>query len=140
MLFNCLTALFAQAAAAAPSVNPAVSQAASTAQKTVQPPAGSMLQVVLMISVFLIIMWFLFILPKKNQTKQAQKMVESLKKNVRVMTYSGIIGTVYSVDKEQNEVVLKVDDNTKIRFSLSAIYFVYNDDKEAKESKDEKKS
>lgn len=132
MFFNCLTAIFAQAAAAAP-------VAAETTQKTAQPPAGSMLQVVLMISMFLIVMWLLFILPKKNQAKQAQKMVDSLKKNARVMTYSGIIGTIHSVDKEQNEVVLKVDDNTKIRFSLSAIYFVY-DDKENKDVKEEKKS
>lgn len=48
------------------------------------------------------------------------------------MTTSGMIGTVHSIDKEQNEIILKVDDstNTKIKFSLGAIYFVYQDKKE----------
>ncbi len=131
MTFQYLSAIFAQAAApAAPAAtgNPA--------------PGGNLFQLVIWIFMILVIMWVFFVLPKKNQAKQMQKLVDNLKKNDRVMTYSGIIGTIYSVDKEQNEVVLKVDDNTKIRFSLSSVYFIYNDkdNKEKKESKEDKSS
>lgn len=93
----------------------------------------------MIVSMMLIVMYLLFVLPKKNQEKQARKMVDSLKKNDKVMTTSGMIGTIYSIDKEQNEVVLKVDEsnNTKIKFSLGAVYFVFKDkEKEAGKEKD----
>ena len=52
---------------------------------------------------------------------------DSLKKNDKVMTSSGIIALVHSVDKEAGEVVLKVDDsnNTKIRFSIQSVYYIF---------------
>jgi preprotein translocase subunit YajC len=62
-------------------------------------------------------------------------MLDSLEKNDKVMTVGGLIGTVHSVDKEQNEIVLKVDDsnNTRLRFHLTAINTVF-----AKEGSDKK--
>jgi preprotein translocase subunit YajC len=58
--------------------------------------------------------------PRKKQ-KQQQQMVSTLKKNDKVRTIGGIIGTV--VDVKDDEVVLKVDEsnNTKIRIIPSAI-------------------
>jgi len=48
-------------------------------------------------------------------------MVQNLKKNDKVRTIGGILGTI--VDVRGDEVVLKVDEsnNTKIRISTSAI-------------------
>ena len=90
-------------------------------------PAQNMLQISFMIFFFLIAMYLLFIVPKRSRDKQTKKMTETLKKNDNVMTNSGIFGTVCSVDKEKGIVSLRVDDsnNTKIRISVEAIYYVF---------------
>ncbi len=107
--------------------------------QTPAPAAPSTEQTIFQLIIFgflgLLVLYFIIILPKRSQAKQEQntkKMIDSLKKNDKVMTTSGMIGTVHSIDKEQNEIILKVDDstNTKIKFSLGAIYFVYQDKKE----------
>lgn len=108
-------------------------------------PAGSgPFAVVMMTFVLLIVMWFLIVLPKKSQDKQAQKLIDSIKINDKVMTTAGIIGTVASLDKEGGEIVLRVDDSTgtKIRFALGAVCFVFNKEaaKEAKEAAKDKQA
>jgi preprotein translocase subunit YajC len=79
------------------------------------------------IPVVLLIMWFLMVSPQKKQEERLKNMLNSLEKNDKVMTVGGLIGTVHTVDKEQNEIVLKVDDanNTRIRFHLTAISTVF---------------
>ena len=81
-----------------------------------------------MIPAVLIIMWFLMINPQKKQEERMRKMLNSIGKNDRVMTVGGLIGTVHSIDKEQNEIVLKVDEsnNTRIRFHLTAVNTVFH--------------
>ena len=80
-----------------------------------------------MIPAVLFIMWFLMVSPQKKQEERLRNMLNSLEKNDKVMTVGGIIGTVHAVDKEQNEIVLKVDDtnNTRIRFHLTAVNAVF---------------
>jgi preprotein translocase subunit YajC len=72
------------------------------------------------IIVIFVVMFMMFREPKRRQ-KQQQKMVQSLKKNDKVRTIGGIIGTV--VDIKGDEIILKVDEanNTKIRVIASAI-------------------
>lgn len=77
-------------------------------------------QLILIVGVFVIMYFILFREPRKRQ-KQQQKLVQALKKNDKVRTIGGIIGTV--VDVKDDEVVLKIDEanNTKIRVVASAI-------------------
>ena len=77
----------------------------------------------LMLPAVLIFIWLFMMNPQKKQEERLRKMLDSLEKNDRVMTVGGVIGTVHNIDKEQNEIVLKVDDanNTKIRFHLTAV-------------------
>ena len=106
------------------------------------PTGSGPFTVVMMTFVMLIVMWLLIVLPKKSQDKQAQKLIDSIKINDKVMTTAGIIGTVTSLDKDGGEIVLRVDDatGTKIRFSIAAVCFVFNKEaaKEAKEAKEAK--
>ena len=90
-------------------------------------PQQSIFSFVCMIFLFLVAMYLLFILPKRRQEKQMRQLFDSLKENDKVMTSSGIIALVHSVDKEAGEVVLKVDDsnNTKIRFSIQSVYYIF---------------
>ena len=83
------------------------------------------------------IFYFLIIRPQNKKQKETQKMLSALKKGDKVVTIGGIHGTIQSV-REQS-VVLKVDDNTKIEFSRSAISSIVTAAKEDKEEKEEEK-
>lgn len=70
--------------------------------------------------IFIFMYFILFRGPKKKQ-QEHKKMVQNLKKNDRVQTIGGIMGTI--VDISENEVTLKVDEsnNTKMKVNASAI-------------------
>lgn len=112
------------------------------AQAEPAPASGSgPFTLVMMIFVFLIALYFIFILPTKSRDKQMNKMLDSLKVNDKVLTTSGIIGVVCSIDREGGEIVLRVDDsaNVKIHFAISSIYFVFNKETAKKTDKDKNK-
>ncbi len=89
------------------------------AQKQVRRNSGYS-TLLLMALMFAVMYLLLFRGPRKKQQKQRQ-MVQSLKRNDRVQTIGGIIGTI--VDVKDNEVTLKIDEsnNTKIKIMASAI-------------------
>ena len=92
---------------------------------------GDGMWIILLFPALLILMWFLLVAPQKRQETRMRDMLNALEKNDRVMTVGGLIGIVHIVDRDQNEVVLKVDDanNTKIRFHLTAVNAVFPKDK-----------
>ncbi|TWT45310.1 preprotein translocase subunit YajC [Phycisphaerae bacterium RAS1] len=67
------------------------------------------------------IIWWFMLRGQRREKKKYQDMINTLKRNDRVQTIGGIIGTV--VDVRDNEVTLKVDEssNVKIRFVRGAI-------------------
>ncbi len=67
----------------------------------------------------IVVFYFLVIRPQNKKKKDAAKMLEAMKKGDRVVTIGGMHGTIDAV--KDNEVVLKVDDNVKIKVSKSAI-------------------
>ena len=82
--------------------------------------SSNYMQLLFIGGIFVIMYFILFREPRKRQ-RQQQQMVQSIKKNDKVRTVGGIIGTV--VDVKDDEIVLKVDEsnNTKIRIMASAI-------------------
>ncbi|MDR2761807.1 MAG: preprotein translocase subunit YajC [Planctomycetaceae bacterium] len=84
---------------------------------------NSFLPMFVIFGVILVVMWFFIIRPQQRQDETARKLIESLKQNDKVYTVGGIVGIIHSVDKEKNEIVLKVDESngTKIKFVLHAI-------------------
>ena len=87
---------------------------------TKQPPKSPLLQYLPLILIFVLMYFMLFRGPRKKQ-QQHKQMVQSLKKNDKVRTIGGIIGTV--VDVKDDEITLKIDEsnNTKIKVLPSAI-------------------
>jgi preprotein translocase subunit YajC len=83
-------------------------------------PQGQMTQLIFIVLIFAAMYFLLFRGPKK-QKQQQEQMVKALKKNDRVQTIGGILGTV--IDVTDTEITLKVDEsnNTKIRVLPSAI-------------------
>ncbi len=87
-----------------------------------QAQGGGGTQLVTMLVTFgliIVVFYFLVIRPQNKKKKDAAKMLEAMKKGDRVVTIGGMHGTIDAV--RDNEVVLKVDDNVKIKFQKSAI-------------------
>ena len=86
---------------------------------------GWALPILLVVFMYLI----LFRGPRKREQEQ-RKMLQSLKKNDKVRTIGGIIGTI--TDVTDDEITLKIDEstNTKIKVIPSAIGKVLSGDKE----------
>lgn len=70
---------------------------------------------ILMIVVF----YFLLIRPQQQKAKQHQNFVNSLEKNMEVVTSGGLHGTVVLV-KDQT-VTLRISDNVKVEFDKTSI-------------------
>ncbi|MCA9726414.1 MAG: preprotein translocase subunit YajC [Candidatus Eisenbacteria bacterium] len=68
---------------------------------------------------FMLIFYFLLLRPQQKRQRQAQKMLESLKRGDQVVTSGGIHGTILNV--KDDVVVLKIDENVKIEVSKSAV-------------------
>jgi preprotein translocase subunit YajC len=68
------------------------------------------------------VFYFLVIKPQKDSQKKHQEMVNTLKKNDKVVTASGIHGTIVAV--KEKTVVVRVDDNAKIEFDKEVVTVV----------------
>jgi preprotein translocase subunit YajC len=86
-----------------------------------------------------ILFYFLMIRPERRKRQETDRMLESLKKNDRVVTIGGIFGVVVNVAKD--EVTIRVDENnnTRLRILRSAISRVSGAD-EGEEKKDTSKA
>ena len=83
-----------------------------------QPPIWTFLPP---IAAFLVLGFFLIVLPQRRERQKHQSLITNLKKNDRVETIGGILGTVANVSPDGREVTIKVDDSTRIRFLARAI-------------------
>lgn len=91
--------------------------------------SGTILSLVPFVLIF-VIFYFLLILPQQKRQKQQKAMLDDLKKGDKVITASGIWGTVANLGKET--VTLQIADNTKIKIQKEHIARVRadEDDKE----------
>jgi preprotein translocase subunit YajC len=79
---------------------------------------------VLMMIVFF---YFLVFLPQKRERQKQDTFHKTLKKNDRVVTIGGVVGTIVNVEPEGKLITLKVDDNTRMSFLREAIQRKYGD-------------
>jgi preprotein translocase subunit YajC len=101
--------------------------------------SGSALVSFLPLIAIFAIFYFLIIRPQGKKQKETQKMLSALKKGDSIVTIGGIHGVIQSV--KESTVIVRVDENTKLEFSRSAVSNVESQGKEEKEDKksDEKK-
>jgi preprotein translocase subunit YajC len=72
--------------------------------------------------ILLFVVWyFLVIRPGNEQKKKQREMLSALKKGDRVITSSGIYGTIASVEPEAAYLYLKIAENVKVKVARSAI-------------------
>jgi preprotein translocase subunit YajC len=68
-----------------------------------------------------VIFYFLLIRPQSKRQKEHKTMISTLRKGDKVITSSGMYGTIVGMDDKENKVVLKVAENVKIEFTKSSI-------------------
>jgi len=82
-----------------------------------------------------VLFYFMLIRPQSRERQAREAMLKALKKNDRVITIGGIIGTVANLGPDDREVTIKVDDNTKLRMLRSSIQSVITDTPQGDPSK-----
>ncbi len=101
----------------------------------VQQP-GSSLGMFVPLLFIVVLGYFFMIRPMRRQEQQRQALLGALKKNDRVVTSGGIIGTVAAIKEKEDEVTLKVDDNVRLRVTRSSIVRILGGEESAKEQKE----
>jgi preprotein translocase subunit YajC len=75
-----------------------------------------------------VIFYFLLILPQQKRQKKLKTMLEALKKGDKIVTSSGIWGTITNMGKET--VTVQIADNTKIKVQRDHISRVRGEEEE----------
>lgn len=88
---------------------------------------GTLVSLVPFVLIF-VLFYFLLILPQQKRQKQQKSMLEALKKGDKVITSSGIWGTVTNLGKDT--VTLQIADNTKIKVQREYIARLRSDEEE----------
>ena len=95
--------------------------------------SGSMMTTFVTFGLIIVIFYFLIIRPQKKRDKETKEMLASVKKGDKIVSIGGIHGTVVVV--KETSIVVKVDDNTRLEFSRSAISTILNRKAETVSSK-----
>jgi preprotein translocase subunit YajC len=94
--------------------------------------AGTMLPTLVTFGLVFVIFYFLIIRPQNKKQKETKKMLSALKKGDRVVSIGGIHGTIQAL--KDDTVVLRIDANTRMTFSRSAISNVLEQSRPAKKA------
>ena len=115
---------------AAAAVDTAAAEAGPAAQEAAKQPGG--MNPIFMMVILLVAMYFLMIAPQRKQKKQREQMMAALKEGDRVMTQSGVYGTVKKI--KEDSIRLQIDDQNKttIELTKNAIAMVVNPPEETK--------
>jgi len=99
------------------SLNQIIAMAAPATKDGQQPPPAwtSFVPLILLMVIF----WFVLIRPQQKKAKQHSQMLTKLKSGDKVVTNSGIIGTVVNV--KDKSVTVRTAGDTKLEFTKGAI-------------------
>lgn len=75
-----------------------------------------------------VVWYFILLRPQLRERKKAQSLRDTLKKNDKIITIGGIIGTVTNLSSDGSEVTIRVDDNAKLKVLRSSIQTVVSDE------------
>jgi len=81
------------------------------------------------------IAYFMLIRPKQQEDRRRKELLGGLKKNDKVVTIGGMIGTVVEVAADGKRVTLRVDDNTRVKFLRESIRGIFEENSDSQSSK-----
>jgi preprotein translocase subunit YajC len=92
--------------------------------------ASSMAVQMLPFVAIFVVFYFLMIRPQRREQARRQEMLSGVKKNDRVVTIGGVYGVVTNVNRDADEVTIRVDEstNTKLRVTLSSVARILGDE------------
>jgi preprotein translocase subunit YajC len=85
-----------------------------------------------------ILAYFLLFRPITRQERERKLLRSNLKKDDKVITTSGMYGVVVSVAEKEDEVVLRIADNVRVRMIKAAIERNLTNEEAAREAKGDK--
>ena len=89
--------------------------------------AGGFLSLIPFLLIF-VIFYFLLIRPQQQKQKQQQTLLDAVKKGDKVVTTSGIWGTITNLGKDT--VTLQIADNTKIKMQRENVSRLRTEDED----------
>lgn len=100
------------------------------AQDAQQSNPGGFGNMLVPLTIIMVLFYFMILRPQKNKEQSFRSMIDNLKEKDRVVTIGGIHGVVTNVQRDREEVTLRVDESTgaKIRVGTSAISRVVTDE------------
>jgi preprotein translocase subunit YajC len=81
---------------------------------------GDLFAMIVPLILIMAVFWFLLIRPQQKKAKEHQELVHSIRRGDVVTTAGGMIGKVARV-VDDNEILLEVADNVRMRFQKQAI-------------------
>jgi preprotein translocase subunit YajC len=97
----------------------------------------SIIQMIWPFALMFVVLYFLLIRPQQKRQKSRTSMIGSLKKGDKVVTIGGLHGTIHEINDQT--VVLRVNDVTKMTFDRSAINSITQSAQGAAEEKKQQK-
>jgi preprotein translocase subunit YajC len=86
------------------------------------PAAGGPLEQILSVLPLVLIgltAWFVLFRPEQERARRQQELLAALKKHDRVVTGSGIYGTVVNVDRDADRVTLRIDEAGAVKIAVT---------------------
>ena len=81
---------------------------------------GDLFAMIVPLILIMAVFWFLLIRPQQKKAKEHQELIQSIRRGDVVTTAGGMIGKVARV-VDDNEILLEVADNVRMRFQKQAI-------------------
>jgi preprotein translocase subunit YajC len=97
-----------------------------------------MWDIALMMLPVLVLFYFLMIRPGRRQEAERKKLIDTLKKDDEVLTYAGVFGKIVSIHETEDEAVIKLEDNTRVKVLKSSILRNISGEKALKEEQAKK--
>ena len=88
-------------------------------QAAAQQPQGAGMSFWIMIGAMILIMWLFMWRPESKRRKQMQEFIANLKKDYKIITAGGIIGTVKEV--KETTLIIEVDGNVTLRVEKNMV-------------------
>jgi preprotein translocase subunit YajC len=82
-------------------------------------PTSNLISMLTPIAMIMLLFYFLLLRPERQKQAQQRTMLEAIKKDDHVVTFSGIYGVVMNVQREADKVTLKIDENTGARLQVT---------------------
>ncbi len=95
-----------------------------------EPAASGLGAMLLPLTMIMVLFYFMILRPQRNKEQSFRTMIDNLKEKDRVVTIGGLHGVVTNVQRERDEVTIRVDESTgtKVRVGTSAIARVVTDE------------